>query len=57
MEVAKQSIIEGNNAFGMLLEIRYLDRQETVCVQSKIDMRVKQKIELNKEIVELEHKK
>ena len=41
----------------MLLKIRYLDRQEIVCVQSKIDMGVKQKNELNKEIIELEHKK
>lgn len=39
------------------MKIRSLDRQETVRVQSKINMVVKQKIELNKKVIELEHKK
>ena len=51
LEVAEQSIIEENNAFAESLESRSLDWQETVCVQSKTDMVVKRKIELNKEIL------
>ena len=56
MEVAEKRIIERNNAFAELLKSRALDRQEIVCVQSKIDMGVKRKIELNKKVIELEHK-
>ena len=57
LEVAEQSIIEGNNAFAKLLKSQCLDRQEILCVWSKTDMGVKRKIELDKEIIELEHKK
>ena len=57
LEVAEQSIIEGNNAFAGLLKSQSLDMQELACVQSKIDMGLKRKIELNKEIIELENKK
>ena len=57
LEVAEQSIIEGNNAFAKLLKSQCLDRQEILCVRSKTDMGVKRKIELDKEIIELEHKK
>ena len=56
MEVAEKRIIERNNAFAKLLKSRALDRQEIVCLQSKTDMGVKRKIELNKKVIELEHK-
>ena len=57
MKVAVQSIIEENNAFVELSKSCSLDRHEIVCVQSKTDMGVKQKIEFNKETIELKHKK
>ena len=53
LEVAEQSVIEGNNDFAKSLKSWSLDRKEIVCVQSKINMGVKRKIEFNREIIEL----
>lgn len=57
IEVAEKSVIEGNQALSECLKSKSLDRKTIQAIQSKIEMGIKRKIELTKEIESLQSKK
>lgn len=57
IEVAEKSIEEGNLELGVVMKRKSLNRDKLVCCQSKIDMGLKRKAELQDDLKKLEEKK